>query len=223
MLKLENNFFRPAKAYLLSVLYALCSVLLLSSCGGYKTPERGTWDTILRGASFGTMTETARRAKQPIYQGAGGRVLLPHEVGPYMDTLEEELTDNLRKFGIQISRVGDDVMVVIVRSAFMSADHPDISDEGVETLRTVSRALARFDRTWIEIAGYSDAMTDQNAATRFSFDMAERVALFLAQHRVKTLRMFVVGRGSARPIADQSSMGRQMNRRVELRISPIVK
>ncbi|MCL2369236.1 MAG: OmpA family protein [Alphaproteobacteria bacterium] len=205
-----------------SLLFALCSLLLVA-CTGYRTPERGTWDTILRGASFGAMTHTAIQAKTPIYLGAGGRTLRPDEAFAYMDQIEQELHNSLRKPGIQITRHGNYVMVVIVRDAFMQIDNPEFSDEGVRTLRTISRILAKYDRTFIEISGYSDAMRDQNMALAFSFDMAERVALFMAQHRIRTQRMFVIGRGSARPIADQSDIGRLMNRRVELRIAPAVR
>ena len=205
-------------------LFALALALALAACGGYKTPERGTWNTILRGASFGAMTETAKVAKKPIFLGASGRALHNQaEASAYMALLEEELSDNLRKPGIQIQRIGGDALVVMVRDAFMSPDHPDISSEGADTLANLSRVLAKYDRTWIEIAGYSDAMRDQNSAIAFSFDMSERVALFMAQHRVKPVRMFVVGRGSARPISDQTNIGRLMNRRVEIRISPVIK
>ena len=204
-------------------LFALCSLLFVFGCAKYTTPERGTWDTILRGASFGAMTETAKVAKQPIFLGAGGKTLRNDEVSSYMAQLETELSDSLRKPGIQITRIGNDVLVVMVRDSFMEIDAAEISSDGADTLRAVSRALAKFDRTFIEIAGYSDAMRDQNAAIAFSFDMAERVALFQAQHRVNPVRMFVVGRGAARPISDQSDIGRLMNRRVELRISPVIK
>ncbi|MCL2017217.1 MAG: OmpA family protein [Alphaproteobacteria bacterium] len=202
----------------------LCALLtMLCSCGGYKTPERGTWDTILKGASFGAMTETSKVAKKPIYLGAGGKTLEQQEVATYMSALEIELSDSLRKPGIQITRIGGDALVVMVRDAFMSLDHPDISSDGADTLNQLSKVLAKYDRTYIEIAGYSDAMRDQNSAIAFSFDMAERVALFMAQHKVKPVRMFVVGRGSARPISDQTNIGRLMNRRVEIRISPVTR
>ena len=204
------------------MLYALCSVMLVA-CGGYKTPERGAWNTILKGSSFGAMTETAKMAKKPLYLDAGHKTLQPNETAAYMALLEQELSDTMRKTGIQITRIGGDVLVVMIRDAFMERDEAEISEIGAETLGALSRVLFKFDRTFIEIAGYSDASLDQNAATRFSFDMAERVALFMAQHRVKPIRMFVIGRGSARPISDQSTTGRQMNRRIEIRISPVVK
>ena len=72
----------------------------------------------------------------------------------------------------------------------------------------------------MEIAGYTDSMSDKNAAHAFSFDMAGRVGVYFARHNISTSRMFIVGRGSARPIAAQDDIGRLMNRRVEIRLTP---
>ena len=72
----------------------------------------------------------------------------------------------------------------------------------------------------MEIAGYTDAMRDTNAARALSLDMAQRVGVYFSQHGINTARMFIVGRGAARPIAGQDDIGRLTNRRVELRIAP---
>ena len=64
-------------------------------------------------------------------------------------------------------------------------------------------------------------MRDTSAARALSLDMAQRVAVYLAEHNVNQSRMFIVGRGAARPIAGQDEWGRLTNRRVEIRISPV--
>jgi outer membrane protein OmpA-like peptidoglycan-associated protein len=103
----------------------------------------------------------------------------------------------------------------------MELNAPEISADGDDNLSTIARILRKYDATFIEIAGYTDSMRDTNAARAFSLDMAERVGVFLGQHGIKTSRMFIVGRGAARPIAAQDEWGRLTNRRVELRISPV--
>jgi outer membrane protein OmpA-like peptidoglycan-associated protein len=45
--------------------------------------------------------------------------------------------------------------------------------------------------------------------------------VFLSQHGIIPQRLFIVGRGAARPIAAQDDIGRLTNRRVEIRISPV--
>ena len=80
--------------------------------------------------------------------------------------------------------------------------------------------MNKYNATFMEIAGYTDSMQNQTAAHALSLDMAERIAVYLAQHKVSTYRMFITGRGSARPIAAQDDMGRLTNRRIEIKLSP---
>ena len=211
--------------------------LLLFSCAGYVTPPHDTWGTYLRGASFTDMTEVAKVAKRPVYLGAGGKIIgsntatVKLEYGDkvandnsvakeYMAALEYELYDALRKPGISVQRAGTDVVVILVRDALMLLDAPDMSDTGADTLKIISKILKKYNATFVEIAGYTDAMRDQTAAKALSLDMAKRVAIYLSRADINTARMFIVGRGSARPIAAQDDIGRLTNRRVEIRVSP---
>ena len=215
----------------------LISVLLVAGCVTYHSPDRDTWGTYLRGASFDSMTETSRTAKRPVFLGAGGKTISQikhsekYEYGDkatndtalavaYMADLEFALYDALRKPGISVQRAGTDVVVILVRDAIMELDGADISRDGADTLKTISKILNKYDATFIEIAGYTDATRDTRAANALSTDMASRTAVFLAQHDIIPQRMFIVGRGSSRPIAAQDDVGRLTNRRVEIRISP---
>ena len=102
----------------------------------------------------------------------------------------------------------------------MELDEPDISSTGADTLHTIANILKKYNATFIEIAGYTDAMRNTDAAKNLSMDMAQRVGVYLAQDGINTTRMFIVARGAARPIAAQDNIGRLTNRRVELRIAP---
>jgi outer membrane protein OmpA-like peptidoglycan-associated protein len=216
----------------------LGSVLfVLTSCATYSTPPRDAWSDYLRGASFADMTAEAKIAKRPVYMGAGG-AFVDRDVSAvkldygdkqsndnimsvtYMANLEYELYDNLLKPGISVQRAGTDVVVILVRDALMQLNVPEFSDIGIDTLGIIAKILQKYNATYIEIAGYTDAMRDQAAAKALSLDMAQRVAIFLSRNKIGTTRMFIVGRGSARPIAAQDDIGRLTNRRVEIRISP---
>lgn len=137
----------------------------------------------------------------------------------YMANLEYELYDALRKPGISVQRAGTDVVVILVRDAIMELNVADISADGADTLKTISKILKKYDATFLEIAGYTDAMSAA-AADALSLDMAQRVGVYLSQHGINTARMFIVGRGATRPIAAQDDIGRLTNRRVEIRLVP---
>ncbi len=216
----------------------ILSVIGLNACTTYHSPARNTWSQYLYGASFTDMTEISRVAKRPVYMGAGGKLVTALDNAPasieygdkvandnavslnYMTNLEYALYDALRKPGISVQRAGTDVVVILVRDAIMELNVADISQTGADTLGIISKILNKYDATFIEIAGYTDAMKNTDAATALSLDMAKRVGVYMAQHDIRTARMFIVGRGSARPIAAQDDIGRLTNRRVEIRIAP---
>lgn len=218
------------------IFIGLC--VFLTGCLQYHSPSRNSWNQYLYGASFMDMNETARAAKLPVYMGQGGKVITQSgelsgkmQYGDknaidnavlvnYMSGLEYELYDALRKPGISVQRAGTDVVVILVRDAIMKNDVADISNDGADTLKIISKILNKYNATFMEIAGYTDSMNDKNAAYALSLDMAERVGVYFAEHDVLTTRMFIVGRGSARPIAAQDDIGRLTNRRVEIRLTP---
>jgi outer membrane protein OmpA-like peptidoglycan-associated protein len=200
------------------LLFAFCFGLF--ACAGYKTPPRENWPAILAGATSDTMTPTSKIAKRPILLGRGGKVIEESKSRAYMENVEYELYDALRKPGIQTMRAGGDVVVLIVRDSFMQHDAPEISEDGADTLSRIAKILKKYDATFIEIAGYTDSIRDVAQAQALSADMANRVAIFFAQNGVNPVRMFIQGRGSARPISSQDYTGRKMNRRVEIKISP---
>lgn len=216
---------------------AVLSLCVLCACVAYHSPAREMWSHYLRGASFTDMTDVARIAKKPVFLGAGGRLVSNEKIAAkyqygdktandtviatqYMAALEEKLYNSLRKPGISVQRAGTDVVVILVRDALMELNVADISATGADTLKTIAKILREYDATFIEIAGYTDQMRDASAARSLSLDMAQRTGVFLSQNRVNTARMFIVGRGAARPIAAQDDIGRLTNRRIEIRIAP---
>ncbi len=223
---------------ILNLIFLSCACVILAACATYRSPERGTWSVYLAGASMTDMTEMARVAKRPVYLGAGGKLVMQLSAPDaaamdygdkiandnaismqYMKQLEYALYDALRKPGISVQRAGTDVVVVLVRDAIMELNIGDISETGADTLGIIAKILKKYPATFVEIAGYTDAMSSDSAAA-LSADMAMRVGVFLAQRGINTARMFIVGRGAARPIAAQDDIGRLTNRRVEIRLSP---
>lgn len=220
------------------IIFSILILAVTGACVPYSSPDRRTWSTYLNGASFIDMTEISRVAKRPVYMGAGGKLVNDSvntssalDYGDkatndnaiatqYMAQLEYALYDALRKPGISVQRAGTDVVVILVRDAIMELNVADISATGDDTLGIITKILKKYNATFIEIAGYTDAMRDTNAANALSFDMAQRVGVYFSQHGINTARMFIVGRGAARPIAGQDNIGRLTNRRVEIRIAP---
>lgn len=222
----------------IKTIFFIGTCIFTIGCVRYHSPSRDTWVTYLSGASFTDMTEPARTAKLPVYMGNGGKIVTADgKLSPsmqygdknnidnqtlvkYMSDLEYELYDALRKPGISVQRAGTDVVIILVRDSIMELNVADISENGADTLNIISKILNKYNATFMEIAGYTDSMKNQSASVALSLDMAERVGVYFAQQNISTSRMFIVGRGSARPIAGQDDIGRLANRRVEIRLTP---
>ena len=197
----------------------LLIMMTMTSCVTYHSPARQTWPTLLRGASMTDMTEMSRVAKRPVYLGAGGQLVTATE-NPAADYGDKIANENAAALNYMAKLEYADVVVIMVRDALMELDVADISPDGDRALNIMAKILRQYDATFIEIAGYTDAMRDGAAARSLSLDMAQRVAVYLAQHKINTARMFIVGRGATRPIAAQDDIGRLTNRRVEIRLAP---
>ena len=212
---------------------ALSAVPLKSWSFQVYDPENGKvfWSR----SGSGTVTERL------VWDGRGnnGELVQSASDYPFVFSVSDELGMSSEIAGIisvdvLVLRIGD-VLKMQVPSIIFRSDKADfvgkdvdpkkgleqsVIDNNIRVLKRIAEILNKYDATFIEIAGYTDSMRDTNAANALSLDMAQRVGVHMAQNRVNTVRMFIVGRGSARPIAAQDNIGRLTNRRVEIRIAP---
>ena len=181
------------------------------------------------------MTSQSIIAKKPVYIGTGGKLVNSKSVKLnygdknindsnlsiwYMKKLEYELYDSLLKPGISVQRAGTDVIIILIRDAIMKMDVAEFSNSGVDSLKTISNILKKYDATFLEVSGYTDSSININGTKALSLDMAQRVAIYLVQSKINPNRIFLVGRGATNPIAAQDDIGRLTNRRIEIRITP---
>jgi OOP family OmpA-OmpF porin len=84
-------------------------------------------------------------------------------------------------------------------------------------------ALAKSCTTHsIRITGHTDTSGNETANQLLSFKRATAVGNYVADGGVPNARLFIVGAGSARPIADNATRyGRSLNRRIEIVFDPI--
>ena len=81
--------------------------------------------------------------------------------------------------------------------------------------------MAKYNETTITVVGHTDSTGNDAINNPLSYNRANAVSSFLAQHGVATQRMTVLGQGSRQPIADNNTeAGRAQNRRVEILINP---
>lgn len=204
-----------------------CSGLALSGCvsqggGGYHTAQGaglGALGGAATGAAVGALT--GHDAARSALIGAGIGVLAGGAVGAYMDSQEAELRQDLAGTNVQVQRQGDTLLLTMPANVTFDVDSAQIKPQFRGTLSEVARTLANNPQSYVEVHGHTDSTGAAEYNQGLSEQRAQSVVQFMQSNGVMPQRLFWQGHGERRPVAtNDTPEGRQMNRRVELRIVP---
>ena len=137
-------------------------------------------------------------------------------VATYMDAQEADLREYLRGQNVLVSRRGDGLAVTLQSDRLF--DQGEISDWGDAFLRAMVLVLGHYDRTSIEVNGYSDAGATPDAAVAVSQKRAKAVADGFAHYGVAASRITVNGLGAVNLRVANAADAK--NRRIEIKITP---
>ena len=178
------------------------------------------------GAIAGAVLGAAASSKHDRGRGAATGALLGAAVGGgvghYMDKQEKELRDKLKDSGVQVSRQGDNLNLIMPGNITFSVNKSDIRSDFYSVLNSVAQALKEYDQTTVRISGYTDSTGAVSLNQRLSEDRANSVRSYLVAQGISSERIDSAGYGPSNPIASNATdEGRQANRRVEIKLIPI--
>lgn len=154
--------------------------------------------------------------------GAGAGALAGGAVGGYMDIQESKLRQRLAGTGVGVKRVGDTLVLVMPGNVTFGTNQSDIQASFFPVLNSVALVVKEYDKTRIEISGFTDSTGTVEYNQSLSQKRANSVAQYLIAQGVDARRVVAQGLGQSNPIASNATAaGRQENRRVELRLVPI--
>jgi outer membrane protein OmpA-like peptidoglycan-associated protein len=115
-----------------------------------------------------------------------------------------------------------EVLTVTFKSDYLFAvNSSTLLSGGYDEVAEVANVLKQYPETFIRISGHTDSTGGAEYNQRLSERRAESVKNALVGMGVNPSRITTIGYGAARPVADNSSeAGRQLNRRVAIRIIP---
>ncbi len=182
----------------------------------------------LIGAAIGAVAgvisgdDSQERRKRALI-GAGLGAIAGGSVGYYMDVQEARLRAELEASGVSVVRVGDNIVLSMPGNVTFDVNRADIDAGFYAVLDSVATVLNEYEKTLVEIAGHTDS-TGTNAINQpLSENRAGSVARYLESRQILPMRMASFGLSSNHPVADnETSEGRQLNRRVEITLVPIV-
>ncbi len=153
--------------------------------------------------------------------GAGAGAALGAGAGYYMDTQEAKLRARLEGTGVRIQRQGDNLKLIMPGNITFATNSANINGNFYPILDSIGIILKEFNKTSINISGFTDSSGSDMYNQKLSESRANSVASYIVQSGVNHGRIQARGFGERYPIASNSSaMGRAQNRRVEISIRP---
>jgi len=98
----------------------------------------------------------------------------------------------------------------------------DVNASFYPVLNSVALVVNKFDKTYVDVIGFTDSTGALEYNQRLSERRAQSVASYLESQQVLPQRLVISGRGPAYPIAsNDTAEGRALNRRVEIVLTPL--
>jgi outer membrane protein OmpA-like peptidoglycan-associated protein len=138
-------------------------------------------------------------------------------IGRQMDKQAEELEEDLE--GAQVERVGEGIQITFDSAILFEVNSYELSENSKTDLARLASSLKEYPNTELIIAGHTDSTGPDDYNQKLSEQRASSAANMLAREGVDATRLSIVGHGEGEPVSsNDSSLGRQQNRRVEIAI-----
>ena len=210
---------RPAILLLAAVAVAGCA-----ANDPYQRTKTGAAVGAVTGAVVGAIAGKGKGAAIGAVAGAiGGAV-----VGDYMDdqqkAFEDQLAAERKAKELQIERLEDETLKLSLSNEVSFAyNSADLTPTFQPTLDKLADVLNRYERTVVHVVGH----TDSDGSDAYNLDLSRRragsVGSYLMYRNVPESRVRMEGRGEREPRAtNATAAGKQLNRRVEIYVKPIV-
>jgi outer membrane protein OmpA-like peptidoglycan-associated protein len=174
------------------------------------------------GALIGGLTGGGRGAATGALIGGASGLVVGGAVGGYLDYQDAELRKQLAGTGVQVKKVGNTLQLIMPSDITFDFNSYQIKDSFYPVLDSVAIVLKKYNRTNIEIAGYTDNVGSNNYNQNLSEQRARSVGNYLAYREISASRIATEGFGKNNPVATNStSQGRALNRRVVLTLREV--
>jgi len=205
------------------------TVALISGCATTDDPNQKTKIGAAVGAVVGAVLGHAvENDKGGIIVGAAVGAAAGAGIGHYMDNQQKEmeaaLAEEQDRHDLEIQRLEDETLKIDISSE-ISFDFGSaaLKPAFMPTLQKVANILVRYPRTVIHVVGHTDSVGSESYNMELSRHRAQSVINYFVLQDISQSRLVTVGRGEHEPRAsNETEAGRQLNRRVEIYVKPVI-
>lgn len=208
----------------------LTCALIASGCStvnpysNEQQTSKATTGTIIgavAGAAVGVASSSRGDRGKGALIGAASGAALGGGIGYYMDVQETKLRQQLASAGVGVSRDGDNIVLNMPNEVTFGVDQTELSAGAKQVLNSVALVAKEYNKTQLNIIGYTDSTGSDSYNLRLSQVRAGEVGNYLMSQGVASARIKSTGVGKASPIATNATAeGRAQNRRVEIVLTP---
>lgn len=207
---------------------AALSLVSLSACvTDPNTGEKKVSRTAiggLGGAAAGYLLGGLIGGKTGRIVGAGIGGVAGGVVGYKMDQQIKELKEKTEGSGVDVTETADgkSILVNLPDGVTFAVDSSTISPTFQATLDEIASSMTQYPDSLIDVYGHTDSTGSDTYNQSLSERRARAVADYLSMRGVSSARIRSQGFGEQYPVASNDTVdGRALNRRVEIKITPI--
>lgn len=143
-------------------------------------------------------------------------------VGKMMDNQEKEMREALAASDAAAVRREGNLLAITFKGDITFDTNSTVVKPGLyNELNRVASVLTQYPETLIRVEGHTDSVGTDEYNMDLSYRRANSVRNLLVQRGVNIRRIQTVGFGESMPVATNATeAGRQLNRRVEIKIAP---
>jgi outer membrane protein OmpA-like peptidoglycan-associated protein len=215
------------KSRLIVSSFAALSLLGLAACvTDPNTGEQKVSRTAIGaagGAGLGYLLGDLIGGKTARIVGAGIGGVAGGVVGYRMDQQIRELDEATEGSGVDVTKTPDGESILVnLPDVTFAVDSTTISPSFRAALDEVANSLQKYPDSLVDVMGHTDSTGSDQYNQSLSQRRAESVKGYLVMRGVSGARVATIGYGEQYPRADNTTEeGRALNRRVEIRITPI--
>lgn len=204
---------------LIALFLIFSMVILWSGCGMTKAQKGAVIGAGGGAAVGGAIGKKAGNTGAGAIAGAAVGGVAGGLIGRYMDKQAQDIQEEVKE--AKVERTEEGIQITFDSAILFDVNKSDLKPETKNSLTKFSEILKKYPDTNLLIEGHTDSTGSDEYNLKLSRQRSQAVADFLSGLGVFPSRFTVVGHGEARPIAkNDTPEGRQLNRRVEISITP---
>ena len=159
-----------------SLLMSILALVMLVSCAidpytGQSKVSNTAKGGVLGAAGGAIIGGIAGGGKGALIGAAAGGVT-GAGVGGYMDLQAKALRQELQGTGVSVKTVGEKIVLVMPGNITFSTNSYTIKDSFKPVLTSVSKVLKKYDKTYVQIVGYTDNTGTASINNTLSYNRA---------------------------------------------------